>query len=454
MIHEKKSEMRNEQNNLILKDVHIPGGRIADLTITDGFVSHVGSAERGDVEIICRHKTVLPAGTDLHVHMRDGIQKAKETWESGTKSALAGGVTVVVDQPNTLPPLTTPERIKTRVKLAQSQAYCRFAINGAVTRESDLSGIWQAGIFAFGETFAGPSSYGEAVDADLLSRAMDQISMWNAIMTIHAEQVIEGADSSLFYHDALRPVSGEVQAVQDVLKINENRCRLYFCHLSSGQAIDAVPTGAAMIEVTPHHLFLSHEQFISDDTNGKVNPPLRSESVRKDLFSRWNRIDVIGSDHAPHTRDEKEQPFESAPSGIPGVETMIPLLMGWAKEKKISLSDIIQKTSTRPSEILGICPAGYSPGNRADFAIYPDEGTVICADTLHNTAGWTPYEGMNAMFPEQTILGGEVVFNAGEFFKPELNNTEEGRRDNTESKKISSLWIPGRGYTLKEHTLV
>ena len=125
MIHEKTGEMRNEQNNLILKDVHIPGGRIADLTITDGFVSHVGSAERGDVEIICRHKTVLPAGTDLHVHMRDGIQKAKETWESGTKSALAGGVTVVVDQPNTLPPLTTPERIKTRVKLAQSQVYGR-----------------------------------------------------------------------------------------------------------------------------------------------------------------------------------------------------------------------------------------------------------------------------------------------------------------------------------------
>ncbi|HQC00632.1 MAG TPA: dihydroorotase, partial [Methanospirillum sp.] len=179
---------------IVLRDVLIPGGRIADITIKDGLVRHIGSALRADLEINCRGKTVLPAGTDLHVHMRDGSQKEKETWESGTKSAVAGGVTAVVDQPNTVPPLTTPGRVKDRVKLAATQSFSRFAINGGVTGDADLKGMWQAGVFAFGETFAGPSSYGETVSSDVLSRSMREISKLSGLMTIHAEQVIQGQD--------------------------------------------------------------------------------------------------------------------------------------------------------------------------------------------------------------------------------------------------------------------
>ncbi len=426
------------QEILILRDVLIPGGRVADITISNGQVMHAGAAGKGDQEISCRGKYVLPAGTDLHVHMRDGTQKAKETWESGTKSAIAGGVTVVVDQPNTIPALTTPERIRDRVMLAESQAYARFAINGGVTSDADLAGIWKAGVFAFGETFAGPSSYGEAVSSEVLVQAMNQVARWDGLMTIHAEQVTEGQDRTLAEHDHLRPVSGEVQAIQDVLSLNSPGCNLHFCHLSSADAIRAIPDGFASREVTPHHLFLSYESCDPEDAHGKVNPPLRSEKVRRELFSCWDLIDIIGSDHAPHTRAEKGQEFLLAPSGIPGVETMIPLLMGWVHEKKISIADVIAKTSVRPSEILGITKAGFSPGDRADFALYPDTLTRISADTLHSTAGWTPYEGMTAVFPEQTILGGTVVFDSGDFFRPDLSDDYSGVR----------LWVPGRGYSL------
>ncbi|HOJ95288.1 MAG TPA: dihydroorotase [Methanospirillum sp.] len=426
------------QEILVLRDVLIPGGRIADITISNGLVMHAGAAGTGDVEIACRGKMVLPAGTDLHVHMRDGVQQEKETWKSGSQSALAGGVTVVVDQPNTIPPLTTPERVQERVIRAESQSYVRFAINGGVTSDADLAGMWEAGIFAFGETFAGPSSYGEAVSGDVLVQAMEQVARWNGLLTIHAEQVSEGDDSTLVEHDRLRPVTGEVQAVQDVLNLNTPESQLYFCHLSSADAIRAAVHGTAYREVTPHHLFLSLETFEPDDAHGKVNPPLRSESVRRDLFACWDQIDVIGSDHAPHTRKEKAMDFHAAPSGIPGVETMIPLLMGWVHEKKISIPDVISKTSVRPSEILGIRPAGFSPGDRADFAIYPNELTQITTESLHSAAGWSPYEGMNAVFPELTILGGVVVFDAGDFFRPDLSYDRNG----------TGLWVPGRGYCL------
>lgn len=443
--------MGDQQETLILRDVLIPGGRVADITIRDGLVLHIGAAGRGDVEIFCQDTTVLPAGTDLHVHMRDGVQKFKETWESGTKSAIAGGVTAVVDQPNTIPPLISPDLVRDRVFLAASQAYCRFAINGAVTGDSDLTGMYRAGVFAFGETFAGPSSYGEAVDFEVLSKTMKQISSWNGIMTIHAEQVTEGTDDSLTRHDALRSVSGEVQTVQDVLNLNSSQCNLHFCHLSSAQAIQSVPVGTATVEVTPHHLFLSKDTFSPDDPKGKVNPPLRSEKTRKEVFSCWDRIDVIGSDHAPHNIEDKDQSFEKAPSGIPGVETMIPLLMGWMVEKKITIPEIIQKTSTYPSEMLGLSPAGFLPGNRADFAIYPEDCTTIHADSLHSRAKWTPFEGMKAIFPEITILRGAIVFDGGEFIRPDLSSSRcDIHQTSLADDPGLSLWIPGRGYTLEK----
>lgn len=441
--------MSNGHEILVLRDVLIPGGRVADITIIDGKVLHIGSAGKGDSEIHCRGKMLIPAGTDLHVHMRDGTQKQKENWETGTKSAIAGGVTVVVDQPNTVPALTTPESVQNRVNLACSQSYCRFAVNGAVTSEADLPGMWKAGVFAFGETFAGPSSYGEAVGPMVLSQAMQQISSWDGLMTIHAEQVMDGEDINLIQHDSLRPVSGEVQAVQDLIKINNTQCRIHFCHLSSSQAINAVPDGTATIEVTPHHLFLSLEDFPPENTQGKVNPPLRSEKIRKELFSRWNRIDIIASDHAPHTAGEKGQSFDLAPSGMPGCETMIPLLMRWVVEKKISLVDLIQKTSIQPSRMLGIPCAGYIPGDRADFALYPMDPTIIQSENLHSRAGWSPYEGMKAVFPDIVLLGGSIVFEHGDFFHPEMNPLQQSELIESCKLSPSPLWIPGRGYTLE-----
>lgn len=413
---------------LQLTNVTLPDGRIADITIQDGIISHAGAGGRADRTIDARGMYVLPAAVDIHVHMRGGVQSAKEDWESGSRSALAGGVTVVVDQPNTIPPLVTPGAFGARVADAKKHSWCRFAINSGVTKETPLAAMWEAGAAAFGETFVAPSSYGDAVDPATLILALREIQQLGAVATIHAEEVTSGEDQTLSAHAGLRTAAGETRAVLEVLRCNTAGCRLHFCHMS---AYDSVAAAQGTVEVTPHHLFLSHEMFEDEYTFARMNPPLRSESERRRLWTAWDRIDVIASDHAPHTRGEKSVPFATAPSGVPGVETMVPLLMAQVLEKRISLVDVIQKTSLNPARILGIPPAGFSTGDRADLALFPKEIVKIDSQDLHSRCGWTPFEGMPAIFPSHVIMGGDVVYENGEF------------------QKGVPAWIPGAGYIRK-----
>lgn len=417
--------MKN-RHSILLKNASIPGGRVADVLIEDRTVVHIGAGRNADRTIDCTGLLVLPGAVDLHVHMRGGTQSAKEDWESGSRSAIAGGVTVVADQPNTIPPLTTPDAFTARVTDAKNHSLCSFAINSGVTPNTPLAAMWMAGAAAFGETFFAPSSYGDAVDAAALTLALTEIQRLGAIATLHAEEVTAGEDTSLVVHANLRSAKGEVRAVHDVHRCNAANCRLHFCHLSTR---DSVKSASGTVEVTPHHLFLSYEMFDDENTHAKMNPPLRSEKERRDLFSQWGRIDIIASDHAPHTKEEKAVPFEKAPSGVPGVETMVPLLLASVLAKKISLADVIAKTSENPARLLGIKPAGFIAGSRADFGIYPNEPVKIFGDTLHSRCGWTPFEGIPAVFPTLVIMGGEVVYDKGEF------------------QKGTPEWIPGRGYS-------
>jgi len=415
------------QPSLVLKNAGLPDGRVADISLGEGKVIHAGAGGTADRVIDCTGLFVLPGAVDMHVHMRGGPQSAKEDWASGTKSALAGGVTVVVDQPNTVPPVTTPEILQARIQDAQEHAFCHFAINSGVTPSTPLSVMWSAGVMAFGETFFAPSSYGEAITLPELSAALERIHALGGLATIHAEEVLPDPDTSLESHAKVRSPAGELLAVRAVLQANAAGCRLHFCHMSTGPSAAEASKGGST-EATPHHLFLSRERFEQTSAFAKVNPPLRSERERKDLFSRWKRIAVVASDHAPHTRTEKQEPFPEAPSGVPGVETMVPLLLAAVLEKRISLPDVIAKTSSSPAAILGIPPAGFSPGSRADFALFPKTAVRIDAGTLHSRCGWTPFEGMQGVFPSHVIMDGQVVYENGEFFKK------------------NPSWIPGSGY--------
>lgn len=411
--------------SLVLCNVTLPSGRVADITLGKGIVVHTGSSNPSTARIDCSGLIVLPAAIDMHVHMRGGLQSEKEDWRSGSMSALAGGVTVVVDQPNTIPPLCSPGSFERRVRDAGKNSLCHFAINSSVTADTPFDAMWKVGTMAFGETFFAPSSYGDSIGGDALALALERIRSLGGLATIHAEEITQGPDTGLATHDRVRPIRGEVRAVRAVQKLNAAGCRIHFCHLSSSQSIQAA---RGSVEVTPHHLFLSREDFNNDDTRGKVNPPIRSAKERKTIWKQWNKIDVIASDHAPHTSEEKKQVFGTAPSGIPGVETMVPLLLAQVVEGRISKESLIDKTVNAPSKILGIPRSGFDAGDRADFALYGKTATPVRAELLHSRCGWTPFEGKMAVFPDTVIMGGGVVYRDGEFFKSE------------------PLWFPGKGF--------
>jgi dihydroorotase len=411
--------------SLALCNVTLPTGRIADITLAQGIVAHIGASNPSCAKIDCTGLIVLPAAIDMHVHMRGGLQSEKEDWRSGSMSALAGGVTVVVDQPNTVPPIGSPETLEKRVRDAGKNSLCHFAINSSVTADTPFEAMWSAGAMAFGETFFAPSSYGDAIGGDALTLALDRIHSVGGLATIHAEEIAAGPDTDLSTHDRIRSAEGEARAVQAVRDLNTSGCRLHFCHLSSSQSIKAA---GGSVEVTPHHLFLSRDAFNNDEPRGKVNPPIRSEKERVKIWTQWDRIDAIASDHAPHTLPEKQQLFGNAPSGVPGVETMVPLLLALVIGGRISKASLIEKTVNAPAEILGIPRSGFDAGDRADFALYKDVATPVRTDMLHSRCGWTPFEGQPAVFPETVIMGGEVVYRNREFFKSEPS------------------WFPGRGF--------
>jgi dihydroorotase len=411
--------------DLVLKNVQLPDGNIKDISIQQGTVIHLGTGKKADQTLDCSAYICLPGAVDMHVHMRGGQESYKEDWETGSRSALAGGVTMVVDQPNTLPPLTTVSRFQKRVNEAREHAFCHFGINGGVAAGVRLTDLWKAGPLAFGEIFLAPSTHGSAISLETLETMLPKARALDALCTLHAEGLPQGSPTDLREHDRSRSAEEEGRMVQNASALVRHGNRLHFCHLSGPQGIDAAK---GTVEVTPHHLFLSYEDFLPQDTRGKVNPPLRSDRVRRSLWSRWDRIDVIASDHAPHTREEKQAPFSDAPSGVPGVETMMPLLLAAVLDKRITVQSLIEKTSLSPSRILGIQPAGFVPGSRADFALFPRKKTRISADTLHSRCSWTPYEGKEGVFPDYVIMDGICVYEQGDFL---------GRR---------GRWYSGRGY--------
>lgn len=411
--------------DLLLKNVTLPDGRVADISVDGGRVRHAGAPLSASECIDCTGRLCIPAGIDMHVHMRGWEQAQKEDWRSGTMSALAGGVTVVVDQPNTVPPLTSPDIFSERVAVAQKHSLCHFAVNADVSPGADLDGMWLAGAMAFGEIFAAPSSYGEALDRSALADALARITRIGGLATIHAEEVMDVPDTDLPSHDRARPKEGEMRTIEMVQRLAGNSSHLHFCHISTADGVDAV---RGSVEVAPHHLFLSLDHFAPDDACGKVNPPLRHEHERRSLWTRWDQIDVIASDHAPHTRAEKDTAFSEAPAGLPGVETMLPLLIAAVLKGTVPLASLIRKTSHTPAAILAIPRAGFDPGDRADFAIYPREISTVDPDSLHSRCGWTPFAGLDAVFPIQVVMGGDLVYDAGEYM--------HGRPH----------WYHGRGY--------
>jgi dihydroorotase len=412
-------------------EVSIEGRLLLPTGLTDGCVG-VTSGRIVEVKKILEGEThydlsghlVVPAAVDMHVHFRQPGDARKGTFATESRAAAFGGVTAVADMPNNTPPAVDPRSWKAKLDEVSGTSAVDYALYMGLGKGLDIHYLGMAtGIFKL---------YIASTTGDLLVRERDR---WIASLArsleagghvvVHAEdqasiEAAEPTGEELEWHHTHRPPLGEAGAVDQVGRVAVTTGvpgHAHIAHVSCREALAALGEHGMSAEVTPHHLFLDMRR---EDlrARGKVNPPLRTDLDRAELWSALGdgRIPIVASDHAPHTQEEKARRFPDAPSGIPGVETMVPLLMNEVRSGRISIERLVGATSVRPAAFLGLAPRGLFEGAEAHIAVYdPKGGKRIDEDQLHQHCGWSPYHGMDAIFPELVVSPGGVLVHEGVF---------------------------------------
>ncbi|MFQ6012788.1 MAG: dihydroorotase family protein [Thermoplasmata archaeon] len=382
------------------------------LGIEDGVIRAVKKTLRGDKRIDFGDRVLLPGGIDVHVHFRDPGLTHKEDFSTGSEAAAVGGITSVLDMPNTRPHATTPARLEEKRALVAPKAHVDFGLFGGVRRGEDIARLepyCHAYKFYWAESFGGLVGSGEELPGIL--RALRDAGR---PLTVHAE------DPAAFrprtekglsdHHEARGGEAAEEVAIRQ-LAAWRDAGRVHVAHLSSPAGLGALRGTGMSAEATPMHLLLDMTADLG--ARGKVNPPLRPPAHRDALWRAFvdGQINVLATDHAPHTLEEKGGGFDAAPPGAPNVETVYPLMFALVRRGTLSLDVLVRTLSHRPAALFGLPGKGaFEVGMDADIAVFdPRERTRIRADDLHSRAGWTPFEDREAIFPTATFLRGVRV---------------------------------------------
>jgi len=399
------------------------GLKTIDIWIKDGRVAALGGPHRAQEKIDARGMLVLPGAIDAHVHFRDPGPNYKEDWASGSAAAAAGGVTAVVDQPNTDPRTLDARSFDLKLDIARHRSVVDFCLNGG---PGQIGELMKAGVTAIGEIFTYEHS-----DAEL-QRILGETQKAGALATIHAEDGLVVSERTVplrSFHEPevyslARPAAAEAAAIEKALSWSD---RLHICHLSTLRGLELVREAKGKgkkvsCEVAPHHLFFNVKDYRKQGSFLKINPPLRSQEDNDALWAglRAGSIDILASDHAPHLPEEKRDDIWEAPAGVPGVETMLPLLLFAVKRNMLSLERLVDALTARPAQIFSLaCKGSIEAGKDADLVMVdPKKVSRINADRLHSRAEWTPFEGLSAIFPQMTLLRGEVIFDGEIAAKP------------------------------------
>ncbi len=379
------------------------------------------------------YKLIVPAAIDAHVHFREPGLTWKSDFESESASAARGGVSCVFDMPNTKPPVLTASDLEDKFTTVKRRAHVDFGLyagTSAGMSEGTIESLAKSAI-AFKIFMA--SSTGDMLvnDDGALQRLFAMIAKTGKVVTVHAEdeKMIEQrkkkvVPKNLEDYNNLRNGDVELSAFEKALKLRSG-AKLHFAHVSSEKTVallrrlknEPAMMNDVTTEVTPHHLFLTEKFMLpsrpSKPGYGKVNPPLRAPSDRNALFDALldGTLDMVASDHAPHTIEEKEEPdFERVPSGMPGVETSLPLFLSIFKHNYIELPTLVRIFSTKPAETFGLAKGRIEVGYDADLLVIDmHDEEKIKSERVHYKCGWTPFENFYAIYPEQTIVRGNFV---------------------------------------------
>ena len=409
-----------------VRDVGIRGGQIAAL----GDLSRASAGETID----CRGLHVLPGVMDTHVHFREPGLTHKEDLESGSRGAVLGGVTAVFEMPNTDPTTTGADALADKVKRAHHRMHCDFAFYVGATRENtkDLAELEQLPGVCGVKVFMGSSTGSLLIEDDEGVRAVLKAIRRRA--AFHSEDEyrlrermhlrVENGPRS---HPIWRDVTAALMCTQRLIALaRETGKRVHVLHVTSKDEAEflAAHKDVATAEATPAHLSLfAPDCYERLGTRAQLNPPIRDAVHQAGLWHGLQQgvIDNLGSDHSPHTLEEKSHPYPKTHSGMPGVQTLVPLMLDHVNAGRLSLLRFVDLTSAGPARIFGIANKGrIAVGYDADVTVVDmKRRETITNKWIASRAGWTPYDGVSVTgWPVGTLVRGHQVMWEGEVTAP------------------------------------
>ncbi|MEO4043469.1 dihydroorotase [Hoeflea sp. CAU 1731] len=398
------------------RDIGVIGGRIAEI----GDLAAASAAEVVD----CAGLHILPGVIDSQVHFREPGLEHKEDLQSGSLAAVMGGVTSVFEMPNTRPATTSAETIADKIGRATGRMHCDFAFWVGGTREnvSSISALERIPGAAGIKLFMG-SSTGDLLvyDDESVLAILKQTRRRVAVHSEDEPRLKKRLDlrrrGDPASHPDWRDEEAALRSTQRLVKLaREAGARIHILHISTAKEIAFLQDhkDIATCEATPHHLTLTSDDYKTLGSFIQMNPPIRSPEHRDAIWGGLRRsvIDVLGSDHAPHSRDEKAQPYPASPSGMTGVQTLVPIMLDHVNAGRLTLEQFVDLTSHGPQRIFGLTRKGrIAAGYDADLTIVDMKRSHVIRDEEQaSRAGWTPYHGKRVTgWPIGTIIRGKIA---------------------------------------------
>lgn len=404
--------------------------KVMDIFVEDGIIKEKAESieKQADTVIDAAGCYVMPGLIDLHVHFRDPGLTYKEDIETGSKAAAKGGFTTVCCMPNTKPVVDNVETVKYIIEKGEKTGLTNVLPVGAVTKNmagieiTDVEELKKAGICAISED-------GKSVmNSGVYRKAMKNAAKANVPVLAHCEDInlVEGGvinlgdKSSELGVKGIRNAVEDVIAMRDIMLAKETGATLHLCHCSTKDSVEMVKRAKeegikVTAEVCPHHFSMCSDDITSNDGNFKMNPPLRAREDMEALIKglQDDIMDVISTDHAPHSAEEKAKDLEHAPFGIVGLETSVALTVtNLVKKGYLTPMQMAAKMSYNPAKVLGIPKGTLDEGKIADITIIdPDKEYTIDVNTFESKGKNTPFDGYKVSGEvEYTILNGKVVY--------------------------------------------
>lgn len=420
--------------SLLIKNGHVVDpvnniNEILDILIDGSYIKKINKNIKSSAKEIfdAKNKIITPGLIDMHTHLREPGQEQKEKILTGTASAALGGFTSIVCMANTSPPIDSPSTVKLINYITEKEGIVNVYPVAAITKKLEGKELTEIGdLYDIG--IVGLSDDGNPImNTELMRRAMEYSTMFDLPILDHCEdlslniggQVNEGFYSTIKGLKGIPDISETVMVDRDVLLAKFTGARLHIQHVSTKKSLKMIEYAKAegtkvTAEVTPHHFSLTEKEIVNYDTNFKVNPPLRTEEDRKALIQglRKGTLDVIASDHAPHTQFDKEKEFNLAPFGMIGLETLVPLVfMKLIEPKYLSLIDAIRKITLNPANILKLKYDGIQENSLADITVIdPNLEIIYKQEDILSKGKNSPFINKKLKgLPVLTVINGKIV---------------------------------------------